>query len=287
MEWATLLSYIQKGENSSTKFLSRVESEDSLGPLITALANAEGGKIFIGIDVSNFHLIGTSIDKCWIDEVTRWCKPDIYIKTDFIARNDKNILCLTIPEGTTKPYFFKRESFSLDNTNPNISLLKNDNIVMPESYEIVEQLPHEEQNKIASIVEEHVRGNNIETQKIKNKVTTEFETIINEKAEIQIETEPSTDEQRLEITETNNKSTNKEQEQEPNLNQRQINALDFLVKEGSIKNKQYRELFSVSHKTAHIELVDMVTKGYFVIHGSGRSTCYKYNPSKERQPSLL
>ncbi|MEK9657069.1 MAG: RNA-binding domain-containing protein [bacterium] len=59
-----------------------------------------------------------------------------------------------------------------------------------------------------------------------------------------------------------------------NINKRQHEALGFLKKEQEIQNKTYRDLCKVSHKTAHLELVDLVTKGYIKQEGSGRSTKY-------------
>eukprot|EP01047_Picozoa_sp_COSAG01_P009640 COSAG01_NODE_398_length_17547_cov_206.793501_14_plen_247_part_00 len=61
---------------------------------------------------------------------------------------------------------------------------------------------------------------------------------------------------------------------EPALNERQSEALDFLKKEQEIQNKTYRDLCKVSHKTAHLELVDLVSKGFIEQQGSGRSTKY-------------
>ncbi|MBT5953506.1 hypothetical protein HOG98_02180 [bacterium] len=58
------------------------------------------------------------------------------------------------------------------------------------------------------------------------------------------------------------------------LNNRQSKAISFVLENGSIRNKEYRHLLSVSHKTAHIELVDLVSKSLLQSKGSGRSTCY-------------
>jgi hypothetical protein len=62
---------------------------------------------------------------------------------------------------------------------------------------------------------------------------------------------------------------------EASFNDRQLNAMEFITKQGTIKNKQYRKLFGVSHKTAHIELAELVQQKKVVIAGSGRSTCYR------------
>ena len=59
------------------------------------------------------------------------------------------------------------------------------------------------------------------------------------------------------------------------FNPRQKKAIEFIQTQGSIKNKQYRKLFNVSHKTAHLELAELVKQNKAKIVGSGRSTCYR------------
>ena len=64
---------------------------------------------------------------------------------------------------------------------------------------------------------------------------------------------------------------------------RQKKALEYIKIEKSIKNKIFRQLFDVSHKTAHIELVDMVGKQLIKSQGSGRSTCYVLNTAQQQR----
>jgi predicted HTH transcriptional regulator len=45
---------------------------------------------------------------------------------------------------------------------------------------------------------------------------------------------------------------------------------------GFITNKIYREINEVSHKTAHIDLEDLMQKGLLITTGKGRAT--KYTP---------
>ncbi|MFA5839309.1 MAG: RNA-binding domain-containing protein [Candidatus Margulisiibacteriota bacterium] len=58
------------------------------------------------------------------------------------------------------------------------------------------------------------------------------------------------------------------------LNKRQIRALQIVTEHGSITNRDFREAFSVSHKTAHIELTLLSDKKLLQTEGAGRSTCY-------------
>jgi hypothetical protein len=58
------------------------------------------------------------------------------------------------------------------------------------------------------------------------------------------------------------------------INPRQKKALQFISDNTSISNRQYREICDVSHKTAHIELTELVEKGLLTVEGQGRSTAY-------------
>jgi len=66
------------------------------------------------------------------------------------------------------------------------------------------------------------------------------------------------------------------------LNKRQKRALQFIMEHGSITNRDFRELFNVSHKTAHIELTMLDEKGLVETQGAGRSTCYILPPGREK-----
>lgn len=58
------------------------------------------------------------------------------------------------------------------------------------------------------------------------------------------------------------------------LNKRQIRAMQMIAEHGNISNREFREAFNVSHKTAHIELTILVDKGLVLSEGAGRSTRY-------------
>jgi len=58
------------------------------------------------------------------------------------------------------------------------------------------------------------------------------------------------------------------------LNKRQIRAMQIMAEHGSITNREFREAFNVSHKTAHIELTILVDKRLVITEGAGRSTRY-------------
>ena len=58
------------------------------------------------------------------------------------------------------------------------------------------------------------------------------------------------------------------------LNKRQIRSLQIIAEHGLITNREYREAFNVSHKTAHLELTMLEDKKLLKSEGAGRSTRY-------------
>lgn len=59
------------------------------------------------------------------------------------------------------------------------------------------------------------------------------------------------------------------------LSSRQSKMVQFLKNNGKIRNQEYRKLVGVSQKTAHMELMDLVHKGFLVQEGEGRTTLYR------------
>jgi len=59
------------------------------------------------------------------------------------------------------------------------------------------------------------------------------------------------------------------------LNDRQISAVIYVKKQGSITNKQYQEMFGVSKRTATRDLTDLVSHEIFdQIGKSGKGITY-------------
>ena len=65
------------------------------------------------------------------------------------------------------------------------------------------------------------------------------------------------------------------------LNERQIKAVMYLKEKGRITNREYREMFGVSNKTAYLELKDIVEKGVFKVEGRGKKLSYVLNVMKK------
>lgn len=60
------------------------------------------------------------------------------------------------------------------------------------------------------------------------------------------------------------------------LNERQKNAIEYVAKNESISNKEYRDLNEVTRETAKRDLADLVDKGVLEQKGKGRATHYTF-----------
>ncbi len=273
MEWSDVLNYLQAGENSTTKFFTSIRSEDVLGSVIVGLYNAKGGCIFVGLDVKNFHLIGTNIDQNWVDSfVQAHCTPFISVRLEFIHKNDKTIVCMAIPEGIQKPAYYKNQCYRLQDTEPYHPLLEK---VTTPLFQLIET-PKEsiciEETELSE--SPHIDLTLLSSQPDLTEETLDLDILTTELLELSqaLQTEEplkkaasAIPELKLSISKVSSK---------PSLNSRQNQVLHYLKDHPQITNKNYRALYKVSHKTAHLELVDLVAKGYLVSQGAGRNTAY-------------
>lgn len=65
------------------------------------------------------------------------------------------------------------------------------------------------------------------------------------------------------------------QEKSIKLNNRQEKTLQYLKENQEITNRLFRDMFNVSHKTAHLELTELLNRNLLAKHGKGRNTAYK------------
>ncbi len=207
LSWQEIIQLLREGENQHTEFKRSISTSYELGKEIVAFANSDGGRLVLGIDDKNGHLIGENITKDWIVDIAEnICSPKISVKVKTIERTGKNIFLILIPKGNKKPYAYKGEVFIREGTH-----------VKPCAPEIIQ---------IAK------PGNNP------------------------------------------NEHTFSVGKQKPQLSKRQMDVLTYLQSNMYVNNREYRELYQISHKTAHLELVDLVDKRYLKSQGKGRSTCY-------------
>ncbi|MBI5701297.1 putative DNA binding domain-containing protein [Candidatus Saganbacteria bacterium] len=208
MNWEEIITLLEQGEGQSVEFEKQIPTPEDLSRDIVAFANSDGGKIVLGLDDKNKHLIGVEIPD--IDEFKTWvkdlaencCTPKIIPTVEVMDRGGKKVAVITVCEGDEKPY-------------------KTDDIC-------------------------YLRDAG--------------------------ESRPAKEDEEKSIT---NPWGGK------GLNKRQLRALILMQEHGSITNREYREAFNVSHKTAHIELTMLDDKAIVKSEGAGRSTRYILPQMKE------
>jgi predicted HTH transcriptional regulator len=185
------------------EFDKLIPSPDDIAREYVAFSNSDGGRIILGIDDKNKHLMGVDIDDATIEKLMNIgksdCAPAITPHIETLEQSGKKILVITINEGDEKPYM-----------TADICYIRDGNISRP--------------------------ARESEEEEIKSPWAGK------------------------------------------DLNKRQKRALQFITEHGAISNRDYREAFNVSHKTAHIELTLLVEKKLAEAQGAGRNTHYTLPP---------
>jgi len=200
MSWKNIIDCLRTGEDEFTEFLTSVDSVETILKYVIAFLNNKGGRIIVGIDDKNDHLIGSNVSISFIETALQKIEPHSNIEVENVIRSGKNIIYIKVPDGRSKPYSYKNKYY-----------LRKD--------KDVEKLRKEDLYGIGGAGA----------------------------------TAPMND----------------------NFNARQKDAIEFLKTELAITNKIYRTKGDVSHKTAHLELTELLTKGIIDKFGQGRNTAYR------------
>ncbi|PIP42262.1 ATP-dependent DNA helicase RecG [Candidatus Desantisbacteria bacterium CG23_combo_of_CG06-09_8_20_14_all_40_23] len=105
-----LIDIINAGENSKIEFKQKEIHQDSFAQEIVAFANTEGGSIIFGIRDNTSEIIGLTkqqtdaIDTQIANITTDLIKPFLQITTDTILIDNKILLIISVPKGSSKPY---------------------------------------------------------------------------------------------------------------------------------------------------------------------------------------
>ncbi len=108
-----LQTQIALGEDSSRQFKSDVRNAESLASEMAALANSEGGTIYLGVadDGSTPGLNQADvarINQLISNAASQLVKSPLTVRTENVALgNDRIVIVLTVPKGLDKPYFDK------------------------------------------------------------------------------------------------------------------------------------------------------------------------------------
>jgi predicted HTH transcriptional regulator len=258
MTWDDLLAWLRQPESMDLRFFKKDPELDDLAIVMVAMANAEGGTIIIGIDQKNLHFFGSAITEPILRHLVRHrCRNQFAITPSIILRGDKSIVAIQVHESTTKPVFF-REACYLYMTGPASFFIAQDPFAVP---------------SIEGLFEDEGQTDLITWTAPEVVAPVDAPPVLVEPEAPQ----PSIDPVLMEgfPSEPVAEETAPQQTQLfDTLNDRQRQAIVFMKNNPTIRNQVYREMFGISHKTAHIELTELVNKRIFVQEGAGRSTHY-------------
>ena len=312
MQWTDFIQLINSQDANALVTVPIVDKAEDLLPSLVALANTNGGYIIIGFDLNNYHLRGMSQAVAWyIDGLKQVCEYPFDYKYDTVERSGQTVLLIHVPEGDRKPYLYKKEYYIRDNGHTISGVLDEAGLAaaktefktetqpepstIPTTFQSTDgPLPSEAPSPLPTsfnLQRQETEERNEETSAIDNEVISATAEAPEPEASTEViedaVTESKTSGVDTSFTPPSKTPTHSREEREeyiqekkeayPDLNRRQKKALTYLKHKDSIRNKAYRKQYSVSHKTAHIELTDLVDRGILVSQGSGRSTCYVLN----------
>lgn len=110
MDSLELLNLIQKGESSVVQFKVRINDAYKIGTEMVAFSNTKGGSIIIGVDEKTGDINGLSFEEIadtnqlLADAASDNVKPQIFIETETLEVENKNVIVATIAEGLSKPH---------------------------------------------------------------------------------------------------------------------------------------------------------------------------------------
>ncbi|MGB0427962.1 MAG: RNA-binding domain-containing protein [Flavobacteriales bacterium] len=110
MDALELLDLIQKGESSVVQFKVRVSDAYKIGTEMVAFSNTKGGLIIIGIDDKTGDIQGLSFEEIaqanqlLANAASDNVKPQIFIETETIEVDNRNVIVASIAEGLSKPH---------------------------------------------------------------------------------------------------------------------------------------------------------------------------------------
>jgi len=286
------MALLAQGDSLTTRFIRRFDTLDPVAIAITAMANTQGGTIILGIDNVNFQLTGSTLRPDFLDWLSTAISPKVGVTVSEIQRHPHMLHVISVVMGTDKPYVFNGKTYRLDDRNPSaFKPIEEEAPIRPSLPSIsppfashplleVSLSQTEGEGMVASSVSDYPqqvdsgplssfnslldRGQGIGILPLQSpplSLNTSFSKALDDMAAPPVQGTAV-------VANTPVGSVHAP------LNDRQRQALAFIGSAQTIQNKKYRALYSVSHKTAHLELTDMVNKGLIVPRGSGRSTHY-------------
>jgi ATP-dependent DNA helicase RecG len=107
------------------EFKESLQLKEEIGQAVSALSNANGGLILIGVSV-NEKVIGVDIGRNTMEELANYVKrntdPAIFPSMNILDAEGKKIIVIEVKESAEKPVFFKNHAYKrVGKTNQMIS----------------------------------------------------------------------------------------------------------------------------------------------------------------------
>lgn len=106
-DWLTV---IKCGETSTLQFKQAFAGQKPLASELIAFANSKGGTLLVGIEDKTGKIVGLTYDEIQIisrevgNTANEQVRPTLYLQTEVLQLEGKNILAIHINEGILKPY---------------------------------------------------------------------------------------------------------------------------------------------------------------------------------------
>ena len=256
MTWDDLLACLRQPESMELRFFKKDPEPEALGIVMSAMANADGGTIIVGIDHKNLHFFGSLMTDATLKALVKHkCRDQFKITTSIIPRGGKSIVGIQVHASTQKPVFFGDACYLYMGEGARFFIAQDPFAVLP-----VEMTDDNVSPVMVSV------AGSLDLSEPKTEQAEPAELVPAISAVLPT---PSDDDVSVQAPLFDT------------LNDRQRQALIFLKNAPTIRNQIYREMFGISHKTAHIELTDLVVRGILLQEGAGRSTHYVLPLSQE------
>ncbi len=108
MNFHRLTELIEQGEGLSIEFKRKVSTPEKIAREMIAFANTAGGVIIFGVD-DDRSIVGVESEKAEInaivDAAQTLIQPQIAIDISIFGFEEKDVVCVEIPESRSKPHF--------------------------------------------------------------------------------------------------------------------------------------------------------------------------------------
>lgn len=108
MRFHELTTRIEEGEGLTTEFKRKVSTGEKIAKEMIAFANTRGGVIIFGVD-DDKSIVGVVSEKAELEDIAfaaaQLCDPPIPHTVTIFNVNNRDVICIEIPESAHKPHF--------------------------------------------------------------------------------------------------------------------------------------------------------------------------------------